>query len=408
MSQTPAKILYCEGNADGTVGGSYYCLLYLVKGLDRSRYDPVVVFQHEHSLLPEFHEAGVRTYIWPKPAPFTFGDNPSAWPGAARVLYVALGAIQKVLNFFRRFVFTALARAWFLRREGVRVVHLNNTIQYSHDWMVAARLARVKCVVHERGINASYSAAAKHFAKRLDAIICISNAVRRNMCERGVDYGNLVTIYDGMDPSARQFHTAPDVLRAAYGIQPGAPVVGMVGNIKEWKGQHTLIRAIDLVRRKFPSVRCVLVGDTGPEHQEYERGLRTMVASLGLDQHVIFTGYQKHVADHLRMFDVVVHASVLPEPFGMVALEAMACRKPLIGARSGAIPEIIQEGQTGLTFPPGDWTGLADAILTILGDPRMAESLGRNGFDRLVTTFHITKNVESVEGLYRRILCATA
>lgn len=408
MSQAPAKILYCEGNADGTVGGSYYCLLYLVKGLDRGRYDPVVVFQHEHSLLPEFQEAGVRTYIWPKPRPFTFGDNPSAWPAAARLLHVVSAAVQKVLNFFRRFVFTALARAWFLRREGVKIVHLNNTIQYSHDWMVAARLARVKCVVHERGINASYSETAKYFAKRLDAIICISNAVRQNICERGVDYGNLVTIYDGMDPSARQFHTAPDVLRAAYGIQPGAPVVGMVGNIKEWKGQHTLIRAIDLVQKKFPLVRCVLVGDTGPEHQEYERGLRALVGSLGLEQHVIFTGYQKHVADHLRMFDVVVHASIQPEPFGMVALEAMACRKPLIGARSGAIPEIIQEGQTGLTFPPSDWNGLADAILTILRDPHMAESLGRNGFDRLVSTFHISKNVESVDGLYRRILCATA
>lgn len=408
MNHAPARVLYCEGNADGTVGGSYFCLLYLVKGLDRCRYDPVVVFQHEHSLLPEFHEAGVQTLIWPKPDPFTFGDHPSAWPGNTRLLRSAVGAIQKVLNFFRRFVFTALVRAWFLRREGIAVVHLNNTIQYNHDWMLAAWLARVKCVVHERGINASYSGTAKYFAKRVDAIICISNAVRQNMCERGADYGNLVTIFDGMDPNARQFRTPPDVLRATYGIQPGAPVVGMVGNLKEWKGQHTLIRAIDGVRRRCPDVRCILVGDTGPEQVEYERSLRAMVSTLGLDQHVIFAGYQKHVADHFRMFDVVVHASVQPEPFGMVVLEAMACRKPVIGARSGAIPEIIEEGRTGLTFSPGDSNELAEAIITVLSDPAMAESLGRNGFDRLVNTFHISRNVESVQRLYARILRATS
>lgn len=404
MSEVPARVLYCEGNADGTVGGSYFCLLYLVKGLDRSRYEPMVVFQNEHSLLPEFHEAGIRTVIWPKPTSFTFGDRLSARPGVPRFIQTAGLAIQRVLNFFRKFVFTALARTWFLRREGVQIVHLNNTIQYNHDWMLAARLAHLKCVVHERGINVSFSAAAKYFAKRLDAVICISNAVRQNMHDRGVDYGNLLTIYDGMDPDAKELHTTPDALRGVYGIQPGAPIVGMVGNIKEWKGQHTVIRAIDRVRKLFPAVRCVLVGDTGPEHMEYERGLRDLVRSLGLDQHIIFAGFQKHVADHLMMFDVVIHASVSPEPFGMVILEAMARRKPIIGARSGAIPEIIEEGRTGLTFPPGDWEQLADAIVTLLSDSAMAQSLGRNGFDRLVKEFHISRNVESVQQLYQRVL----
>lgn len=405
MSEVPARVLYCEGNADGTVGGSYFCLLYLVKGLDRSRYEPMVVFQNEHSLLPEFHEAGIRTVIWPKPTSFTFGDRLSDRPGVPRFIQTAGLAIQRVLNFFRKFVFTAMTRTWFLSREGVQIVHLNNTIQYNHDWMLAARLARVKCVVHERGINASFSRAAKYFAKQLDAVICISNAVRQNMRERGIDDGNLLTIYDGMDPDAKQRHTTPDALRGAYGIESGAAIVGMVGNIKEWKGQHTVIRAIDIVRRTFPSVRCVLVGDTGPEHLEYERGLRELVRSLDLDQHVIFAGFQKHVAEHLMMFDVVIHASVLPEPFGMVLLEAMACSKPVIGASAGAVPEIIEEGRTGLTFPPGDWERLADAIVTLLGDPTLAQSMGRNGLDRLVKNFHVSRNIDSVQQLYQRVLC---
>ena len=77
----PIKVLYCENNVDGTIGGSYYSLLYLVKGLDRASFDPTVVFYTEHSLLPAFHEAGIRTIIWPRPAGINLARH-CAVPGA--------------------------------------------------------------------------------------------------------------------------------------------------------------------------------------------------------------------------------------------------------------------------------------------------------------------------------------
>jgi glycosyltransferase involved in cell wall biosynthesis len=198
--------------------------------------------------------------------------------------------------------------------------------------------------------------------------------------------------------------TAPDVLRAAFGIDRDAVVIGMLGNIKLWKGQDTLIRAIARVREKFPLVRCVLVGDTSPYDREYAQSLHELVVSLGLDKHIVFTGFQANVADFLLMFDVVVHASVLPEPFGRVILEAMACRKPVIGSRAGAIPEIVEEGKTGLTFPPGDSERLAEAIVELIGDPQRIRHLGDNGFTRLVNEFHIARNVEATQRLYERML----
>ena len=72
-SNNLVKVLYCENNVDGTVGGSYYSLLYLVKNVDRQKYHPVVVFYTEHTLLPAYREAGVETHVWPKAAAFTFG-----------------------------------------------------------------------------------------------------------------------------------------------------------------------------------------------------------------------------------------------------------------------------------------------------------------------------------------------
>ena len=81
----PVRVVYCEGNVDGTIGGSYYSLLYLVKGLDRSRYEPLVVFHAENGLLGRFHEAGVETVVWPRVVPVTFAADGSHMASGARI-----------------------------------------------------------------------------------------------------------------------------------------------------------------------------------------------------------------------------------------------------------------------------------------------------------------------------------
>ena len=397
----PAPILYCENNVDGTVGGSYYSLLYLLKGLDRSRYSPIAVFYTEHSLLPAYREAGVETIVWPKRRAFAFGTGLPGWFQWAQPAVLAL---RKAVNFGATFLIPALSRAWFLRRRRVALVHLNNSVLYNHDWMLAARLAGVKCVTHERGINEWYTRAARYFGRRLGAVICISEAVKDNMRRKQADFGNLVTIHNGLDPEMMHPRLAPSEVRRQFDLPPSAPVVVMTGNLKAWKGQDTLIRALDRVRRPCPGVRCVLVGDTSPSDQDYEKTLRSLVASLGLDGHIVFAGFQRNVADFLTMADVVVHASVLPEPFGRVILEAMACRKPVIGARAGAIPEIIEEGVTGLTFPPGDADALAEAIIAVVSDPVHARTLGENGYAQLIERFPIARNVEATERVYERLI----
>ncbi|HET7217824.1 MAG TPA: glycosyltransferase family 4 protein [Vicinamibacterales bacterium] len=397
----PTRILYCETNVDGTVGGSYYSLLYLLKGLDRKRYHPIALFSSDHTLMPAYHAAGIETIIWPGPRPYRFAARVQA-----PVLHFPLMAVQKAVNVARGYLISSVVRAAFLRKHRIDVVHLNNSILYNHDWMLAAKLAGAKGVCHERGINDQYPATAKYFGKRLDAIVCISDAVRTNMQEHGAGFPNIVTIPNGLDPDAMRVERTPEVLRATLGLDASTPVVGMVGNIKAWKGQHTVVHAMDRIRRECPDVRCVFVGDTAPADQPYDREVRALVAALELEEHIIFAGFQRNVTDFLNMFDVVIHASVAPEPFGRVILEAMACRKAVVGARAGAIPEIVDEGKTGLTFPPADADCLADAVIALMRDRRRAEAMGQEGYCRLVRHFHIARNVESTERLYESLLGA--
>jgi glycosyltransferase involved in cell wall biosynthesis len=397
----PARILYCETNVDGTIGGSYYSLLYLVKALDRTQYEPLVVFYTRHSLLPAFAEAGVATLIWPKHGRFTFGARvPSSRPW----LRVPLMALQRTLNIFRGFLLPTMARMLFLVRHRIDLVHLNNSILYNHDWMLAARLVGRKCVSHERGINAKYGWAARYFGRRLDAIICISDAVKENMCDRGAHFDNLNTIHNGFDPAAVRHVTDANAIRASLDIEPGAGVVVMVGNFKSWKGQETLVRAMATVSRSYAGVHCVLVGDTAPADRQYEADVRALIAALNLDKRVSIVGFRSDVPDLLRLADVVVHASTLPEPFGRVVLEAMACRKPVIGSRAGGVTEIIEDGVTGLLFPAGDDKALSGAIIELLGDRTSSKRMGEAGYERLVSHFHLDQNVVRTQQLYEKLL----
>jgi glycosyltransferase involved in cell wall biosynthesis len=393
------NVLYCENNTDGTIGGSYYSLLFLIKGLDQSRYRPIVVFYTDNSLIDAYRRAGAETLVWPRAVPFTFGTRLN--PKALRPVALAL---QKALNVVQGFLRPALRRAWFLVTRRISLVHLNNSVLHSHDWMLAAQLTGTPAVTHERGINNRFPPAARYFGRRLGAVICISEAVRLNMIERGANLGNLRTIHNGLDPDALLFQTPPAELRARLNVPADAPLIGMIGNIREWKGQETVIRALARVHREFPNLRCVLVGDTAPGDREYGEKLRALVAAEGLDQHVIFAGFQQYVADFLTMFDIVVHASVLPEPFGRVVLEAMACRRPVIGSRAGGITEIIDEGVTGLTFPAGDDAQLAAAVLRLLRDPREARCMGERGRERLVNHFTIASNVAATQQIYESLI----
>lgn len=397
------NVLYCEGNTDGTVGGSFFSLLYLVSGLDKTKYNPIVVFHDEHTLLPQYHAAGIRTLIIPayKPAIYQIEHVP---PGVAWLVLPCRDVFQKAVNFSKGLVGRTFYYARLLRELNIDIVHLNNSIVRNNDWMLGAMLARVPCMTHERGINRYYPLLARALGRRLKAIVCISNAVRDNLKDHSIDAGNLVTIYNGIDPRVVSVNTeAADILQR-QGIGPGTRVVGVIGNIKFWKGQETMIRALPLILRDIPDVVCLFVGDTAPADQAYHDHLLALAGELGVQENIRFTGYTRNVADYINTMEIVIHTSVEPEPFGRVLIEAMAMSKPVIGARGGAVTEIIEEGSTGLTFPPGNPAALAEAAKQFLLSPDVAAEMGIKGRARLLSEFNIQTNIRKTEEVYASIL----
>jgi glycosyltransferase involved in cell wall biosynthesis len=160
------------------------------------------------------------------------------------------------------------------------------------------------------------------------------------------------------------------------------PIVGIAGRLQPAKGQEQFLRAADLVARRHPRARFLVVGGAvlGWEGN-YPDQLSDLATRLGLTGRIHFAGHQDDVYPWLDAMDVVVHAS-FNESFGLALVEAMALGKPLVATAAGGPTEIVEDGRSGLLVPAGDHVVLADAIHRILDDPVLKARLSNRALRR--------------------------
>jgi len=311
---------------------------------------------------------------------------------------------QGAVNLLKALLLRTAGWVLFLRRERIRLVHINNACGYDHDLMLAAWLLRIPCVVHERGIQVTLPPATRFFVSRIDRIITISDAVNRNLVGKGIPPDKLIRIDDGIDPVRLAQETPVDALRHQWNIPATSPVIGIVGNIKVWKGQETVVRALVHLKAGFPSLRCFIIGsisDTG-----YKKRLDDIIQDHGLQDMVIFTGYQKRPSDLMALFSIFIHASIDPEPFGIVLLEAMGKSVPVIATNIGGPREILVDGDSGFLTPPGDDRALADKVAWLLENDAARAAMGIRGRERFFEKYTIQINISRIESLYSGLLGA--
>jgi glycosyltransferase involved in cell wall biosynthesis len=153
----------------------------------------------------------------------------------------------------------------------------------------------------------------------------------------------------------------------------GPATYGIVGRLAPWKGQHVFLRAFASAFPDGPE-RAIVVGGALFGEDGYARELQDLAAFLGIAERVEFRGFRPDVWDELSRLDVLVHASVTPEPFGQVILEGMAAGVPVIAARAGGPAEILDDDLTGVLYKPNDPVELAGAMRR-LRDPALRDRL---------------------------------
>jgi len=188
-----------------------------------------------------------------------------------------------------------------------------------------------------------------------------------------------VVVHNGLDPSLYS-PARNDSFRECLRLPPGAPVVGILGVLARWKGQLEFLQMAARLVREGADAGFVVAGgeiyDTGSD-RGFGEELEREAGRLGIRDRVIFTGFVERPQVALAGMDVLVHASIRPEPFGRTVVEGMACEVPVVASGAGGILEVVDDGVNGLLYPPGDVGAMAAAVRTLLRDPALRERLAR-------------------------------
>lgn len=263
--------------------------------------------------------------------------------------------------------------------------------------VIAARLAKVKkifLIIHSNAYKSIFPFRLWEyiFIDRLiswacSEIVSVSKACVNNL-ENSCNFNRyLKLIYQGI-PAGKIDGQSLEEKREKLEIEPQDIVIGSVGNYEERKGQQYLIRAFAKVKADFPRAKLFIIGSDGFPEREH---LENIKRDLNLDKSVYLTGYLPAAAEYMECFNILVHPSVFDESFGIVLLEAMFYKKPVIATLVGGIPEVI--GDAGIIVEPGDSEILAEKIIFLLRNPEIAKAIGENGYRRLKEKFGINEMV---------------
>ena len=171
---------------------------------------------------------------------------------------------------------------------------------------------------------------------------------------------------------------SPAEARKQLDLPAAVPIVGMVGRLQEWKGIHTLVRAMPQILQACPGAQAVIVGGAHDLEPAYPDRLHSLIAEHGLEAHVHLVGYRTNVPTWMQAMDLFVHASDA-EPFGIVIIEALALGKPVIAGATGGPREILEDGTTGHLVPFEAYGQLADRVVELLQHPEKRSALASAG-----------------------------
>lgn len=364
------RILYIEGSGN-LAGGGQQSLLRLLRKLDRKKFEPVLACPSKGSLTSRVESLGIKTKLFS-------GDSPKKNP------FSFISSVKQVRN--------------LIGESGIDLVHAN-TSRSALAGGLAGKTLGIPVIWHVRVIE-SEGAYDRFLASLCARLIAISYAVQKRfnwLLKKHPE--KVVVIHNGVDPQEFNPGISGAAIRREFTLPPEAPVAGVVGNLIPWKGQECFVRAAPEVLKTISDARFLVVGDG-----ECRGRLEKLAGELGLKGKLIFTGERFDIPGLMAAMDVVVHSSITPEPFARVVIEAMATGKPVVAMNAGGVPEIIEDGVSGVLIPPQNPARMAGAIIDFFNNRAKAVEIGLTARRRIEENFSIEKNVRATEDLYLQVL----
>ncbi len=226
--------------------------------------------------------------------------------------------------------------------------------------------------------------------------VAVSEANKHYLVERkGLPQEKISVIRNGSDVRRyRPEQLAPPNIKQSLGFGSEDPILMVIGRLEPQKGHRVLLAALPIIRREFPSARLVCVGE-GSLHAELVKQAR----ELGIDDAVRFVGFKNNVAEWLSLADFTVLPSFY-EGLPLAAIESLAAGRPVVATAVDGSAEVVVDGKTGLTVPPGDHLALSEAICRLLREPELRKRMGRQGRQWVCTYFDEREQIRQTQELY--------
>ncbi|HTY14007.1 MAG TPA: glycosyltransferase family 4 protein [Candidatus Omnitrophota bacterium] len=354
-------------NPTSRIGGAEKSLLQIVAGLARNKYWPIVLLPDKGPLADDLAKLGVKVIYAPR---FVIEAH------SLLELPIALFWLGRIV-----------------KGHNISVIHCNSKFASRLPALFAGQ-TKTKVILHWRDF--SLWPDEKHYINKYQSrlvFFAISEGIRTFLMENGIDGSRIELIYDGADGSFYEVPPQKDNKRLT---------VAVTGRIDNWKGHEYLIEAMQ--RIKDLPVDLEVFGEFHEiNDRDYLNKLKGLVYVLGLSDRVRFTGFQKAPASALAQVDIVCVPSIF-EPFGMVAVEAMAAGRPVIASNTGGLRDIIEDGATGYLVEPKNPEAIADKLRLLCSDPELRKKLGTAARERARTKFSVKDQLDTIERIYDEII----
>jgi glycosyltransferase involved in cell wall biosynthesis len=374
------NILFIHQSAE--LYGSDKTLLLLLKHIDKTRFYPVVVLPNEGPLKSELDKENIKVVIAP-----------------VLKVYRKMFTPQNILKFVKDI------------KKGVDALDILNKqhhfdIVYSNTLAVLlgiiyAKKRKIKHLWHVHEIIVHPKVIASIFPKILmrysNLVICNSNATQNNLTVRIPELKSKTkVIYNGMELNSENKAVAQ---KTDFGFNETDIIITLVGRISRLKGHKLLLDVFTNHLIKNENIKLLFVGSPVEGQEQYLDEIQNSINRNKLQTKVKILPFLNDLNGIWSITDIAIMPSTEAESFGLVAVEAMLAKKPVVGSNLGGLSEIVINNETGLLFDPNSKEALLEALFKLIESPSLRSEFGEKGYERAIKEFSITKHVQQFEAV---------
>ncbi|MBL7960804.1 glycosyltransferase family 4 protein [bacterium] len=384
-------------------GGGGRSLFYILKFIDRERFEPIVLLPNENGVLTNrINEENICKMI---SEPCLHSSNKSIRFCGKN--YSEASALERILSLVRNY--GELVYLGFVKLNRIIINHKIDAIYSNNDTtrilsLIAGLLTCTPVVWHVRNVSKSRFWSLLTRFSAIKKVIFISNAQQKLF---RVPAEKSAVVYNGIDIDEFKQNCIQKKLREEYQISKKAVIFGVTGRILPKKGYLSFLRAgkmtMDLCKNE--EIILAVIGGAFNELQEkYLMQLKNLASELNISDKVIFTGFKTDIKSYVSDLDVLVVPSVWDEPFGRTALEGMALGIPVLASRIGGLPEVIEENMTGLLYESGNTEGLSHCMKQMVQERQTGSIMGQKGRERCEKEFCIALRTKEIDHILESLI----